>query len=492
MYRAEDMPRFRSGAGYQPLLIAEAAIPADLYAALISIRDMTASHAYGPEWRTVVRELSVQITRMQPGDDRGDHNDPVNQGEFISSYTAQGSCDIRLCYTTAESPPVDAPRSVKSPHRQQMVRRQEAGWYYSMHGLSLGSGTYHGVCAHAQGRLSVTFRFAAVAADAPSASSGPVSVLRAPAATEAIPATAEASEQAARARLAQARKAQRAAQKSGTSRPPGRPTQPGSVREIRKANRQHRPPSPPSSPPASEDEGDATPLLSPNYGSCSPAASNMWCGIGSAMAAAAGRIWASLPRTRSIAPPSALFSPSPPPSPSAPGPIWGRRSRWRVFYGSLLPTEYPVGLLMERATDTAPWRPIRSQTSQWEATTRECEWLSQPLVAYARAVTFDMPAALQDVSLFEEDTELDTDSHMTIEHYFEECCHGSGFIVLGAAAGVVGQASAEALVYRLNEHGIAILKDEHFPLTPDWVPPVLQSSFPDSITLPLESAPPAL
>ena len=180
MFRAEDMPRFRSGAGYQPLLIAEAAIPADLYAALISIRDMTASHAYGPEWRTVVRELSVQITRMQPGDDRGDHNDPVNQGEFISSYTAQGSCDIRLCYTTAESPPVGAPRSVKSPHRQQMVRRQEAGWYYSMRGLSLGSGTYHGVCAHAQGRLSVTFRFAAIAADAPSASPAPWARPRSP------------------------------------------------------------------------------------------------------------------------------------------------------------------------------------------------------------------------------------------------------------------------------------------------------------------------
>ena len=131
-------------------------------------------------------------------------------------------------------------------------------------------------------------------------------------------------------------------------------------------------------------------------------------------------------------------------------------------------------------------------TSQWEATTRECEWLSQPLTAYARAVTFDVPATLQDVSLFEEDTELDTDLHMNIEHYFEECCHGSGFIVLGVAAGVVGQTSAETLVARLNCHGIAILQDEHQPLTPDWVPPVLQSSFRNSITLPLESAPPAL
>ena len=84
MFREEDLQRFRSGAGYRPLLIAEAAIPADIIAALRSVQDAAACHAYGPGWRTLVRELSVQITRMQPDDDRGDHNDPEDQGDFIS------------------------------------------------------------------------------------------------------------------------------------------------------------------------------------------------------------------------------------------------------------------------------------------------------------------------------------------------------------------------------------------------------------------------
>lgn len=165
LFSAEDAWRFESGARYRPMLISEAAIPTEIYAALMYVHDQTAGHAYGPGWRTRVRGISIQITQMDSGDDRGDHNDSEKQGEFIASYTAQGSCDIRLCYATAEPKPADAPHSARPPYPPQMVRGQSAGCYYSMRGPSLAKGIYHGVRAHAEGRLSVTFRFVSIAAE---------------------------------------------------------------------------------------------------------------------------------------------------------------------------------------------------------------------------------------------------------------------------------------------------------------------------------------
>jgi hypothetical protein len=119
LFSEEDAWRFESGAGYHPMLISEAAIPTAIYAALMYVHDQTAGHAYGPGWRTRVRGISIQITQMDPGDDRGDHNDSEKQGEFIASYTAQGSCDIRLCYAAAEPKP---PTRLTAPDRRTRHR----------------------------------------------------------------------------------------------------------------------------------------------------------------------------------------------------------------------------------------------------------------------------------------------------------------------------------------------------------------------------------
>jgi hypothetical protein len=159
VFDIRDAFRFRGAAKYSPLAFSGVGMPDDIRDALLYVQDAVARAEFGPAWTSRLRPLSVQITQMDPGDDRGDHNDLPGQGTFIGSYTAAGSGDVRVCYSIGESYPEDAPRSKRSPHRPQMVRRQDAGRWYSLVGTSLDAGTYHGVVAGDEGRLSVTFRF---------------------------------------------------------------------------------------------------------------------------------------------------------------------------------------------------------------------------------------------------------------------------------------------------------------------------------------------
>ena len=163
LFDGVDAAPFMGAGGYRPFRLSEIDVPPRLLAAMLSVRDRIASARFGSDWASRVRPLSIQPTRMQPNADRGDHNDLRRQGTFIGSYTAQGSCLIRMCYTreeiTAGVPPDDAPRSAVSPHLPQLVRRQNVGYFYTMDGPSLEQGIYHGVRAGPEGRISLTFRF---------------------------------------------------------------------------------------------------------------------------------------------------------------------------------------------------------------------------------------------------------------------------------------------------------------------------------------------
>ena len=158
MINARDAHRFEGAARYSPLVFAGVGMPDEFRDALLYVQGAVASAEFGAGWMHRVRPLSIQVTWMNPGEDRGDHNDRRGQGTFIGSYTARGSGNVRVCYSKGESHPADAHRSAVN-RRPMMVRRQETGHWYSLRGASLDDGTLHGVSSNSEGRLSITFRF---------------------------------------------------------------------------------------------------------------------------------------------------------------------------------------------------------------------------------------------------------------------------------------------------------------------------------------------
>lgn len=155
---ARDAHRFKGGAKYSSLAFDGVGMPDEFRDALLYVQGAVASSEFGADWERSVRPLSIQVTWMDPDEDRGDHNDFRGQGTFIGSYTARGSGEVRVCYSKGEPHPAGAHRSVMN-RRPMMVRRQEAGHWYSLSGTSLDDGTLHGVSSGSEGRLSITFRF---------------------------------------------------------------------------------------------------------------------------------------------------------------------------------------------------------------------------------------------------------------------------------------------------------------------------------------------
>ena len=150
------LENFKGAAGYQPYLMNDVHAPVAIKDAILCIGGLCAGAAYGPDWKSRVGLMSVQITQMNALNHRGEHNDLPSQGEFIASYTAHGSGNVLIEYTSEETPPADAFTSRN--RRPCMVRRQEAGDFYTMAGPSLHP-AQHAVYAHDDGRVSLTYRF---------------------------------------------------------------------------------------------------------------------------------------------------------------------------------------------------------------------------------------------------------------------------------------------------------------------------------------------
>ena len=161
LHSREDAHLFIGTARYMPLLLEDLECPEPIRDALLDIQSRVAGNAYSAQWRSYVRPISIQITRMSAHADRGDHNDAPHQGTLIGTYTASGSGDVRICYASPEvsaGVPAGSPLSTVNS-RPMMIRRQTAGHFYTMHGNTLDKGTLHGARAHGEGRIGVTYRF---------------------------------------------------------------------------------------------------------------------------------------------------------------------------------------------------------------------------------------------------------------------------------------------------------------------------------------------
>ena len=154
-----DRWRFEGGAGYQPVLIDAASIPPEIHAALFNVADSIASASFGIRWSRRLRLISIQPTIAPPFVIRGDHVDQKQQGDFIGTYTAQGSGVVSIDYPPSETPPPEALARTGKRGLPQMRRVQDVGCFYSIYGESRVSPTEHSAAALEDGRISLTFRF---------------------------------------------------------------------------------------------------------------------------------------------------------------------------------------------------------------------------------------------------------------------------------------------------------------------------------------------
>lgn len=164
VYSPQDVERFTSAGGYTPLLAGDVGIPPDVNAAILDVQERVARSAFGESWRQHVRPISFQITSMGAGNDRGNHTDPTPQGDFIASYTASGSCSVRLDHVAGEAPEAASPLNNRRAGVKMLLRRQEAGCFYGIRDESRTAPAMHRIEAHDRGHVSVTYRFVYTAA----------------------------------------------------------------------------------------------------------------------------------------------------------------------------------------------------------------------------------------------------------------------------------------------------------------------------------------
>ena len=154
-----DRWRFTS-TRYNPVLFNEAFIPDDVRTALLDVSETIAYSAFGIRWRNRVRLVSVQVTSMAPSTFRGDHVDLPDQGDFIGTYTAQGSCVVGIECAPDETPSPAALAQLSSRrHKPQIRRIQDPGCFYSIRDASRDKPTEHCAAALEEGRIAITYRF---------------------------------------------------------------------------------------------------------------------------------------------------------------------------------------------------------------------------------------------------------------------------------------------------------------------------------------------